>query len=857
MVAGFARRCRRKVVRMSALSDRIPERGFADPGAALDAFLGWVVERGVQPYPAQEEAFLEIFDDHHVVLKTPTGSGKSLVALALHFHWFAKAKRSVYTAPIKALVSEKFFELCRVFGAEHVGLMTGDGSVNRDAPIVCCTAEVLAKLALRHGVETPFAGVVMDEFHFYGDRDRGMAWQLPLLTMDHARFLLMSATLGDTRAIEEAVAARSGAAVAVVESVERPVPLRFQYSVDPAHERLDRLARMGQAPVYAVHFTQRAATELAQALLSTDLCSPDEKAALKEAVRRFRFDSPFGPTVRRMVLHGVGLHHAGLLPKYRLLVEKLAQQGLFKVICGTDTLGVGINVPIRTVFFTQLCKFDGADTRILSVRDFHQIAGRAGRKGFDDQGLVVAQAPDWVIENQRLEQQIVAGQKKRSKVQKKKPPTKGYRHWDEDTFTQLQTRPPEPLESQFRVDHGLMLSLLQKAEETGGDALAEVEQLIERSHTGQRAKDALRVQVRERMAALVSSGVVTESEGGGYAVHADLQEDFSLHHGLSLFLLHAIGLLDRASPTYGLDVLTLVESILEHPRPVLMAQVQREKAAKVGELKAEGMDYEERMEVLDDVSWPKPRAEWIYATFNAWAASRPWLPEDPIRPKCIAREMIETAAVFSGYVKGLGLERMEGVLLRYLSQVVRTLQQNVPIDARTDDLDDAIGELWAMLGRVDDSLLSAWESMLDGDDAPIMPARPVDISSDPKTFLARVRAELHAVVRALAANDFDEAVASCHPDSLLDASGFQAALAGYEAEEGSLRWDGRSKQARLTQVVSDGPLRWRVRQMLPSREDEADDADRGVSSWAIHGVVDLSGDTNPRGPLVRIEGLDG
>lgn len=848
------------------LAERIPERGFATTDEALDAFMGWVADRGIDPYPHQEEAFLELFDDRHVVLKTPTGSGKSLVGVAMHFLAFAQSRRSVYTAPIKALVSEKFFELCRIFGAEYVGLMTGDGSVNRDAPIVCCTAEVLSNMALRMGTDTPFHAVVMDEFHFYGDRDRGMAWQVPLLTMDHARFLLMSATLGDTRAIEEAIAQRTGAEVAVVERTERPVPLSFRYSERPAHEALDGLIRTGKAPVYAVHFTQRQATELAQSLLSTDISTPDEKAALKEAVKRFRFDSPFGPTLRRMVLHGVGLHHAGLLPKYRLLVEKLAQQGLFRVICGTDTLGVGINVPIRTVFFTQLCKFDGEKTDILSVRHFRQIAGRAGRKGFDEHGYVVAQAPDWVIENAKLEEQIQSGQKKRSKVKKKAAPTKGYKHWDEETFERLQEAPPEALEPRFRVDHALVLSLLQKAREAGTEVMDELEELIDRAHVGQRRSDALLEEARQRLAALEAAGVVRreEAEDGSSVVSLDeeLQDDFTLHHGLSLFLLHGIGLLDAKAPDYAMDVVTLVESILEHPKAVLAAQVAREKGEVVAQLKADGVPYEDRLEALEEITWPKPRAPWIYETFNDWVASRPWIPEDPIRPKAVVREMLETQAVFSTYVKGLRLERIEGVLLRYVHQVYRTLAQNVPLEARTPEVDDAIGYLWALLERVDDSLLTEWEVMLDGQDLAAVPDVPVDISADDKTFRARIRAELHALVHALALGDPEEAAGSVHEASTIGADDYARWLEDAEQDGVFFVWDGRVRQGWMTTVQDDGPHRWRVSQRLVTSEDDLDAygqetvSEEEASVWSVEGVVDLSEDTNPRGPIVRVVALE-
>jgi len=835
-----------------SLSDRIPETGFADPSEALDAFLDWVIERDIEPYPAQEEAFLELFADKHVVLKTPTGSGKSLVAVALHFAAFSRARRSVYTAPIKALVSEKFFDLCRVFGAEHVGLMTGDGTVNRDAPIICCTAEVLAKMALRHGADTPFAAVVMDEFHYYGDRDRGMAWQLPLLVMDRSRFLLMSATLGDTRAIERSLTERTGAEVAVVASSDRPVPLSFAYSEDPIHDKLFRLATSSKAPVYVVHFSQRAATEQAQALLSVDISRPDEKQALKEAVRRFRFDSPFGKTLRRMVRHGVGLHHAGLLPRYRLLVEKLAQQGLFRVICGTDTLGVGINVPIRTVLFTQLCKFDGQSVDILTVRDFHQIAGRAGRKGFDDEGLVVAQAPDWVIENARLEDKIQAGKKKRKKVKKKSAPTRGYKHWDEATFQRLQASAPETLEPRFVVDHSLMVGLLQKAAETGSDAMAELEELVSRSHATAADKARLVEEGQQRLAALHLAGVLQEGPDGRPILDEELQSDFSLHHSLSLFLLHALGQLDREAPDYALDVLTLVESILEHPKPVLFAQRHRDRGELIGQLKAEGVDYEERMELLEEVTWPKPKAEWIYATFNEWKADRPWIPEDPIRPKSVARELVERQEVFSSYVKGLRLERVEGVLLRYLSQVYRTLLQNVPLDDATDDVDDILAFLRAMLARVDDSLLTEWETLLDGADAPVeveVPVKPVDISANPRTFKARVRAELHAIVRALARGDLEEAAGSvCHDDDdAWSEDDFRDAVAAFEDDQGPIRWDGRAKLGNLTHIEPIEPHRWAVRQVLIGDDEEA--------AWALEGEVDLRDDTNPSGPIVRIRDL--
>src|SRR5215471_13581415 len=475
-----------------------PLAGLLAGGAPTDAeeilslFMSFVAGAGLTLYPAQEEALLELMAGRHVVLNTPTGSGKSLVATALHFKAMAEGRVSFYTCPIKALVSEKFFALCQLFGPERVGMMTGDASINRDAPIICCTAEILANMALRGaGVAGSDAGsrvdyVVMDEFHYYADRERGAAWQVPLLCLPRTTFLLMSATLGDMRIIEQGLRAVTGRELAVVRSRDRPVPLDFEYRETPLHETIEELIAGRRYPIYLVNFTQRACAEEAQNLMSVDISSKDEKEAIRAALQDVAFDTPYGKDFQRFIRHGIGLHHAGLLPKYRLLVEKLAQQGLLKVVSGTDTLGVGVNIPIRTVLFTQLCKYDGEKTGILGVREFQQIAGRAGRKGFDDRGSVVAQAPAHVVENKRLAAKQAAGKK----VVMHKPPQKGYVHWDRGTFDRLVGGTPEPLESRFEVTHGMLLACLQgrAAARRRGGGYRQLVDLIGQSHGSDRQK---------------------------------------------------------------------------------------------------------------------------------------------------------------------------------------------------------------------------------------------------------------------------------------------------------------------------------------------------------------------------------
>ena len=218
-------------------------RSVGDPDSLFDAFSAWVEGRGLALYAAQEEALIEVVSGSNVIVSTPTGSGKSLIAAAAHFVALSARRapasrdgrptRSFYTAPVKALVSEKFFDLCATFGTANVGMMTGDASVNAGAPIICCTAEVLANIALRDGATADAGQVVMDEFHFYSDPDRGWAWQVPILELPRAQFVLMSATLGDVTRFEVDLTRRTGRPTAVVSSGTRPVPLSYSYRLTP------------------------------------------------------------------------------------------------------------------------------------------------------------------------------------------------------------------------------------------------------------------------------------------------------------------------------------------------------------------------------------------------------------------------------------------------------------------------------------------------------------------------------------------------------------------------------------------------------------------------------------------------
>lgn len=828
----------------------------------LTNFFQAIEDLGITLYQAQEDATLELYSDKNVILATPTGSGKSMVALALHFKGFCEEKRSYYTCPIKALVSEKFFALCEQFGAENVGMLTGDASINRDALIVCCTAEVLANLAISEGADAKVDYVIMDEFHYYSDPDRGVAWQLPLLTLPQANFLLMSATIGNCDLIKRSLKAETNKEVAEILSAERPVPLEFSYSESPLHETLAELISKRRYPVYVVNFTQRECAIEAQNAMSVNICTKEEKNAISEALKGFRFDTPFGKDIKRFILHGVGIHHAGLLPKYRLLVEKLAQSGLLKIIMGTDTLGVGVNVPIRTVLFTKLYKFDGVKTSILSVRDFKQIAGRAGRKGFDDRGWVVIEAPEHVIENKRAEGRISASDKKhKKKVVKKGPPQKNYVHYDQATFERLKDDPPEPLRSQFKITHGMILNALMGHESNGNRGYRNLVGIISRCHESDRNRSKLRKRLAQLFKSLLQANIFSIvkniNTGSRIVVNENLQQDFSLHHTLSLYLVEALSVLEQEHEDYGLDVLSLVEAVEENPNTILNRQLEKKKNEAIAEMKADGLDYEARMEALDKIEYDKPLREFIYQTFNEFAKKHPWVEEENIHPKSIARDMFVKGLTFNEYISELGIARAEGLLLRYLSQAYKTLVQSVPNQYKNDYVLDIIAYLRTMLSRVDNSLIDEWESMFEDDLKTVEESvakttatlSPFDPRVNHKAFVARIRSEMFHLVKLLATSDYEgvrAAIVNGGEDRWSDER-LKQLLEGFYGEYSHIIADPRARNPKLTRIEEISETSYRITHTLLD--------DRDDNMWYLECEIDLKdlrGESEPMVTLLAI-----
>ncbi len=876
--------------------------GSVDDDAVFDGFAAYCDDAGIEMYPAQEEAVFEFLLGNHVILNTPTGSGKSLVATAAHFAALASGRRSYYTAPIKALVSEKFFALCRDFGSENVGMITGDAAVNASAPIICCTQEILANQALRDGPRTDVDVAIVDEFHYYGDPQRGWAWQVPLLELPHVQFVLMSATLGDVGFFQRDLTARTGRETSVVKSANRPVPLHFEYRTSTLHHSIEQLLESERAPIYVVHFTQKDATDAAQNYLALDPLSKDEKGRLKEVIGGFRFDSPIGRDLKRFLSAGVGVHHAGLLPKYRLLVEKLAQEGLLKIICGTDTLGVGVNVPIRSVLFTQLCKYDGTSVRILSNREFAQIAGRAGRKGFDDRGDVWVQAPEHVVENLRLVEKAETSGKK--KIVKKKAPDRNFAMWDRNVFEKLVDGAPEELRSHFHVNHQMIMSMLDRpvVRDTNGDGVdgcASIRRLLTTNHETRKRQ---RGHIRRSIAiyrSLVDAGILEfldepDSEGRRVRVTVDLQDEFALHQPLSLWALEAIlelteqsapdgwGLThsgpdevedpdapDEADETAGvgqtpsgrevappgrsnevdhaLNVLSVIEAVQENPGVIIAAQVNEAKSALMADMKAAYVEYEERMERLAQVEAPKPNQDWTYSSFNRFRMRHPWVGGDTVKPKSVVRELYERSMTFGEYVSHYGLKRSEGVVLRYLSDVYKGLIQNVAEELRTEEIEDLTAWLGAVVRQVDSSLIDEWERLVDPDQdasaAPVRSNAATTVVDDVRAFRVMVRNAIFEWVQRLAGRyGYDALVTAAGADSRFQSiEDVAAAMAPY--------WEvfdhiGLGPDARSPDRFVFEPRIGRVAQILLDPDE--------TNEWRIEAEVDVDASIEQGRAVLRL-----
>ena len=661
---------------------------------------------------------------------------------------------------------------------------------------------------------------------------------MPLLTLPDTQFLLMSATLGNVDAIADKLEDMTDTDVDIIADAPRPVPLTYEYTLDPLEKTVELAFGKGETPIYVVHFSQDAALETANALASTGVSSKEQRAAIAEAIKGTKFTTAFGKILQRLLRTGIGIHHAGMLPRYRRLVEQLAQQGLLPVICGTDTLGVGINVPIHSVVFTALTKFDGTKMRKLRAREFHQIAGRAGRMGFDTEGLVIAEAPEFEIENAKALAKAGNDPKKLKKVKRKKAP-EGFVTWNENTFDKLIDAAPETLVPHMKITHSMVLNEVEQ----GGDARYRIDRLIDDSAQTPEQKERLHARADEIFQTLFDTNVIeTEDRDDGdkdYFMTVDMPDDFALDQPLSPFLLAALELLDPESDTYALDVISMVEATLEDPKQVLRAQERQARDEAMIRMKEDGLDYDERMDRLQEITYPKPLEDMLQAAFDEYRHDVPWANDYWLSPKSVVRDMVETASDFTGYIARYNIARSEGTLLRYLSDAYRALARTVPQEKRDEQLDDIISWLRVVVRSIDSSLVDEWENAGTDTDASeaaanlAAPGAKQAVVEDRRGLTVLVRNAMFRRVQLMDLDKPDE-LGALDKDWGYGVHEWEDTLDDYYDEHEYVNIDAKARSGELfilDESKENSEHSWKVRQII-------DDSD-GDHDWAITGTVDL------------------
>ena len=527
-----------------------------------------------------------------------------------------------------------------------------------------------------------------------------------------------------------------------------------------------------------------------------------------------------------------------MLPRYRRLVEQLAQQGLLPVICGTDTLGVGINVPIHSVVLTALTKFDGTKMRKLRAREFHQIAGRAGRMGFDTEGLVIAEAPEFEIENAKALAKAGNDPKKLKKVKRKKAP-EGFVTWNENTFDKLIDAAPETLVPHMKITHSMVLNEVEQ----GGDARYRIDRLIDDSAQTPEQKERLHARADEIFQTLFDTNVIeTEDRDDGdkdYFMTVDMPDDFALDQPLSPFLLAALELLDPESDTYALDVISMVEATLEDPKQVLRAQERQARDEAMIRMKEDGLDYDERMDRLQEITYPKPLEDMLQAAFDEYRHDVPWANDYWLSPKSVVRDMVETASDFTGYIARYNIARSEGTLLRYLSDAYRALARTVPQEKRDEQLDDIISWLRVVVRSIDSSLVDEWEHAGTDTDASeaaanlAAPGAKQAVVEDRRGLTVLVRNAMFRRVQLMDLDKPDE-LGALDKDWGYGVHEWEDTLDDYYDEHEYVNIDAKARSGELfilDESKENSEHAWKVRQII-------DDSD-GDHDWAITGTVDL------------------
>jgi hypothetical protein len=431
----------------------------------------FLIARGIEPYPVQEQAFSRIFAGESVLVTVPTGTGKTLMAKAALYAALERGQTAVYTTPLRALTEEKYRELVDDFGADKVGFATGDYKVNRDAPIQVVVAEILWNRIFGERATRPADVVVMDEGHYFNEPERGYVWEQSVIGLDpRTQLVVLSATIGNPEEFCQWVYLTRRIPMALVRSDERKVPLYHEYRESYLIDLVRELHEAGDTPAIVFVFGREQCFERARILKSCRrFTSDEERERVAAACEGVLLDRGAAGELRPLLLHGIGVHHAGVLPRYKQLVERLALERLVKFVVSTETISAGINLPAKRVIFPELRKVIRRQPRLLLPAEYHQMSGRAGRPQFDREGIALALAPEEVVQEIRKETKEAEKSGRRPDAERIRKTAyaharaqaqqKGDLIWDAEAHAKLVAGKPAPLQSRTRITAEQILAI--------------------------------------------------------------------------------------------------------------------------------------------------------------------------------------------------------------------------------------------------------------------------------------------------------------------------------------------------------------------------------------------------------------
>ena len=667
------------------------------------------------PYPVQEEALLAWFTaEQGVLVCAPTGTGKTLIAQAALFEALHSNTIAYYTTPLIALCEQKFVEMQAAavrwgFRAQDVGLVTGNRRVNPKARVLVVVAEILLNRLLHpDGFEfTHTSAVVMDEFHSFADPERGIVWELSLnMLPKHVRLLLLSATVGNSMEFLHWLSRCHGRTLELVEGRERKVPLTYHWVPDNfLNELLVEMAKGDDAsrktPALVFCFNRDECWSVAEQLKGLDLMSPAQKSAVNKEVDALEWPHGVGPKLKQMLRRGVGVHHAGLLPKYRRVVEELFEKKLLSVALCTETLAAGINLPARSVVLTSLVKGPFGKEKLIDPSTAHQIFGRAGRPQFDTEGHVFAVPHEDDIRLTKWKKQYEAIPevtkdpallKKKKELLKKKPSrNQAKKYWTENDFEKLRAAAPARLYSKGPLPWRLLAYLLSTSPDID----------LVRTVVRKRLLDQPRIEAGLKV---LNSMLLTLHNGGFIQLDPSPSdtEDVTFTHARSTEKLATLLAFRAIHPLYGAflmnylgvadegERLQLLESVLELPRPLLkFVRVPWELPA--GPLQSTVIDPElinrgliasiepeaEGEEAPRDefIPWEERPPVFADRVKLLFEALHPDVLDVSVTPVYAAVEVLEFGGNFNTYITHKDLAKQEGLIFRHLLRLILLIDE--------------------------------------------------------------------------------------------------------------------------------------------------------------------------------------